>query len=428
VVNLTASLVPALILVISGLSILLMLLRPRNIPEVYWVGAGAALLVLLRLIPLRLAGKAAAEGSDVYFFLIGMMLLSALARDNGVFEWVASESVQLAKGSCSRLFLLIYGFGTIVTICMSNDATAVVLTPAVLAAVRRSKVQPLPFLFACAMIANAASFVLPISNPANLVVFRSGMPPLGGWLASFLLPSILSIVVTFLALRWYFRNDLAGTFQIPKEKTQLETNGKMVLGGLVLVVAVLLVMSALNKDLGQPTCIAALCVTVAVSLRNKSNPLPLAREISWPTLGLVAALFILVDAVESIGALNVTQMLLHRAESLGAHLGPLVTAFTVAIANNLLNNLPLGLLAGATLNATHTHGLLANAVLIGVDLGPNLSVTGSLATILWLLALRKEKLEVSAWDFLKVGSIAMTSALLAGMAGALLTHAVFPNH
>ena len=164
----TATLAPALILAISALSILLMLVRPRNIPEVYWVGAGASLLVIFRLIPLKLAGKAVAEGSDVYFFLIGMMLLSALARDNGVFDWVASESIHAAKGSCSRLFLLIYGFGTIVTICMSNDATAVVLTPAVLAAVRRSKVQPLPFLFACAMIANAASL-----RPSHL---QSGEP------------------------------------------------------------------------------------------------------------------------------------------------------------------------------------------------------------------------------------------------------------
>ena len=416
-----------LILAISALSILLMLVRPRNLPEVYWVGAGAVLLVLLRLMPLRLAGKAIAEGSDVYFFLIGMMLLSALARDNGVFDWVAATSIRAAKGSPGRLFAIIYGVGTIVTICMSNDATAVVLTPAVLAAVRKSRAQPLPFLFACAMIANAASFVLPISNPANLVVFHAGMPPLGRWLASFLLPSILSIGATFLVLRWYFRKDLRSELPQSDETVELKPGGKMVLYGLGLVVIVLLVVSSLNKDLGLPTCIAALCVTVAVCLRNKCNPLPLAREISWATLGLVAALFVIVDAVESIGALHVTEAAMHHAEALGPQVGALVTSFAVAVGNNLLNNLPLGLIAGGTLTATHTHGLMANAVLIGVDLGPNLSVTGSLATILWLLALRKEKLEVSAIDFLKVGAIAMPLALAASMAGAYLMHAIFPT-
>lgn len=416
---------PALIVAISAVSILLMLIRPRNLPEVYWVAAGAFLLVALRLIPLQLAGKAVAEGSDVYFFLIGMMLLSALARDNGVFDWVAATSIRAAKGSCSQLFTLIYGVGTVVTICMSNDATAVVLTPAILAAVKKSKAQPLPFLFACAMIANAASFVLPISNPANLVVFRSGLPPLGRWLAAFLLPSLLSIVTTFLVLRWYFRRDLCTVIEEQPERPTLTDSGKMVLYGLGIVVVVLLVMSGLGRDLGLPTCIAALSVTTAVCIKNQCSPLPLAQEISWATLGLVAALFVLVNAVEGIGALRATQAALHSTEGLGPHYGALVTALVVAVANNLLNNLPLGLIAGATLSATHSSGLIANAVLIGVDLGPNLSVTGSLATILWLLALRKEKLDISAIDFLKVGAIAMPAALLASMAGTFATQVIF---
>jgi arsenical pump membrane protein len=426
-VSMTHSATIILILCISGLSILLMLLRPRNLPEVYWVGAGAALLVLLRLIPLQLAGRAILEGSDVYFFLVGMMLLSALARDNGVFDWVAGRAIQAARGSCIRLFTLIYCVGTLVTICMSNDATAVVLTPAVLTAVRKSRAQPLPFLFACALIANAASFVLPISNPANLVVFRSGMPPLGHWLASFLLPSVLSILATFLVLRWYFRKDLDGTLDQSVETIELQSSGRMVLCGLGLVVVVLLITSSLNRDLGLPTCIAALCVTAAVCIRNRSNPLPLAKEISWSTLGLVAALFVIVDALESIGALRFTEAALRWTETLGPHAGSVVTAFLVAIGNNVLNNLPLGLIAGGTLTATHSHGLIADAVLIGVDLGPNLSVTGSLATILWLLALRKEELDVSAMDFLRVGAIAMPAALAASMAGSLAVHAIFPN-
>ena len=150
------------LLIIVAVSIVLMLIRPRGIPEVYWIGGGALLLVLLRLVPLRLAGKAVVEGSDVYLFLIGMMLLSELAREHGVFDWLSSAAIRSANGSCTRLFTLVYGIGTLVTIFMSNDATAVVLTPAILSAVRKAKVQPLPYLFACALIANAASFVLPI--------------------------------------------------------------------------------------------------------------------------------------------------------------------------------------------------------------------------------------------------------------------------
>jgi arsenical pump membrane protein len=414
-----------LLSLIVGVSIVLMLIRPRGIPEAYWIGGGTLLLILLRLVPLKLAGNAVAEGLDVYLFLVGMMLLSELAREQGVFDWLASVAVRGANGSCTRLFTLVYGIGALVTIFMSNDATAVVLTPAILTAVRKAKVQPLPCLFACALIANAASFVLPISNPANLVVFHQGMPPLGRWMLSFGLPSALSIATTYAVMRVVFRKELAARIQQSVEPADLTGNGRLVLAGLGLMVLVLLSASAMNQDLGLPTCLAALAITAAVSIRSRSNPLKFAREISWGTIALVAGLFIMVDAVESIGALRYTQAALHWVQGLRPAAGALITSFAVGIANNLVNNLPLGLIAGGTMQAAHAKGLLANAVLIGVDLGPNLSVTGSLATILWLLALRKEKLDVTFLDFLKVGALAMQGALLVSVGGAILMHFFF---
>ncbi len=405
---------------IVAISILLMLLRPRQIAEVWWISAGAFLLLALRLIPAKLAFSAAKEGVDVYLFLIGMMLLAELAREQGVFDWVSSIAVRGANNSCSRLFLLIYAVGTIVTIFMSNDATAVVLTPAILAVIRKVKISPLPYLFICALVANAASFVLPISNPANLVVFHTGMPPLGHWLAAFGVPSLLSIAATYAVLRVFFRKDLNGRIEQSVEPANLTPSGKVVLWGLLFVIAALLVASAMKKDLGLPTCLAALAITAVASSVAKTNPLKLFREISWSTILLVAGLFILVDAVESQGALNLTQQWLIRAQQMAPAAAATVVGFAVGVGNNLVNNLPLGLIAGATLRTAHIHGLIANAVLIGIDLGPNLSVTGSLATILWLLALRKESLNVSAWQFLKLGIIAMPIALAAALGGAIL--------
>jgi arsenical pump membrane protein len=414
-----------LLFLIVAVSILLMLIRPRGIPEVYWVGGGAILLIVLRLIPLKLAGKAAAEGSDVYLFLIGLMLLSELAREHGVFDWLSSAALKGSHGSCVRLFTLVYGVGTLVTIFMSNDATAVVLTPAILTAIRKAKVPPLPYLFACAMIANAASFVLPISNPANLVVFHAHMPPLGRWLSSFGLPSILSIAATYLVLRFVFRKELTGRTgegdaAKPLSAKPLSITGKMVLGGIASMVTVLLIASALDRNLGLPTCLAALAITTVVCIKARSNPLSLLKEISWATIALVAGLFIMVDAVQSMGALKLTRAAFHDVQRLAPALAALTTGLVVGVANNLVNNLPLGLIAGATLQAERATGLIASAVLIGVDLGPNLSVTGSLATILWLIALRKEKLDVSGWDFFKVGAIAMPVALVASLCGAIL--------
>jgi arsenical pump membrane protein len=415
---------PLLVLIVS-LSIVLMLIRPREIAEAYWIGGGVFLLLILRLVPLLLAGRAVTQALDVCLFLVGMMLLSELAREHGVFDWLSSLAMRRAHGSRSRLFALVYAAGTMVTIFMSNDATAVVLTPAILTAVRKAKVEPLPYLLVCAFIANAASFLLPISNPANLVVFHNQMPPLGKWLLSYGIPCFLSIAATFLVLRWFFRKQLCAGIEGTVEAKPLGREGVLVLCGLALVVAVLLAASSFGKNLGLPTCLAALATTGAVSIRARRNPLVLAREISWKTLFLVAGLFVMVDAIESTGAMQLTKQWSAWAGTLGSTSGTLITGFAVGVANNIVNNLPLALIAGSTLQATHASRMVGAAVLIGVDLGPNLSITGSLATILWLIALRKERLDVSFWDFFKIGVVAMPVALLASLGGAILMHVWF---
>jgi len=193
---------------IAALSTFGVIARPWNLPEFIWAVAGAALLVLLNLLPWPDALAAAGKGIDVYFFLIGMMLLAEVARKERLFDWLAAQAVRHSHGSAKRLFLIVYFVGAIVTVLLSNDATAVVLTPAVYAATRAAEVEPLPYLFVCAFIANAASFVLPISNPANLVVFGKQMPPLLDWLRIFALPSVIAIVTTYLALRLAQRSAL----------------------------------------------------------------------------------------------------------------------------------------------------------------------------------------------------------------------------
>jgi arsenical pump membrane protein len=121
---------------------------------------------------------------------------------------------------------------------------------------------------------------------------------------------------------------------------------------------------------------------------------------------------VIVEALDSAGGLQLARNLLDKLTEwppLGANL---TTAFGFAVASNLINNLPVGLIGASALHASAAPSHLANAMLVGIDLGPNLSVTGSLATILWLIALRRETLKVSAWSFLKVGVIVMPVALL----------------
>jgi arsenical pump membrane protein len=397
---------------IAAMATLGVIARPWNLPEFIWAVAGAALLVLLNLLPWPDALAAAGKGTDVYLFLIGMMLLAEVARKEGLFDWLAARAVRHADGSAKRLFLIVYIVGTIVTVLLSNDATAVVLTPAVYAATRAAKVEPLPYLFICAFIANAASFVLPISNPANLVVFGQQMPPLADWLRTFALPSLAAIVATFVALRWAQRRALQVAVAEIGDIAPLTGAGKLAASGIVMTAVALLTASKLGWDLGLPTFIAGAAVTAIVLVIGRQSPLPVLRGVSWSVLPLVAGLFILVEGLNRTGVLPALAGVLKDASAAAPQATSWVAGLVVAIASNLVNNLPMGLIAATTSQIAQVPMHVTGAILIGVDLGPNLSVTGSLATILWLIALRREGQNVGAARFLKLGFIVMTPALL----------------
>ncbi|HKR43167.1 MAG TPA: arsenic transporter [Paraburkholderia sp.] len=386
--------------------------RPFKWPEAVWAVSGAILLVSLRLLPVELAFKAVGEGMDVYLFLVGMMLLSEVGRREGLFDWVAGIAVNRSRGSPRKLFLLVYLVGIVITAFLSNDAAAVVLTPAVFAAAKKAKMPPLPLLFICAFIANAASFALPISNPANLVLYGNHTPALSKWLMRFALPSALSIGATYALLRWTQRDALAGVCEADLEPPKLSVSGRVALAGLGVTALALLTVSAFDIRLGLPTAILGVLTATVVLTQERQSPLPMIRGMSWSVLPLVAALFVLVEALAHTGVITALARLLQRMTQQGLLATAASAGGIVAIASNLTNNLPAGLIASQTVVQAHIPERVIDALLIGVDLGPNLSITGSLATILWLNAIRREGEDVRFLTFLKVGAVVMLPTLV----------------
>jgi arsenical pump membrane protein len=406
---------------IAALATAGVIVRPFGWPEFVWALGGGALLVALRLLPPGAALAGVARGTDVYLFLTGMMLLSEMARQERLFDWLAAMATRAAGGSAGRLFTLLFGVGVVVTAFLSNDATAVVLTPAVAAVVRAAAAkEALPYLFTCAFVANAASFVLPISNPANLVIYGSHMPPLLTWLPRYLLPSAASIVATYGVLRWTQRAHLAEGVAADIAVPPLAAGGRLAALGIAATAVVLLVTSALDARLGLPTFLAGLATAAMVLVRSRASVLQTLRGISWGVLPLVAGLFVLVEALERTGATDALGRVLHGLAQQSATLAAWAAGLALAFGCNLVNNLPAGLVASRVVAVGPAPESVRAAVLIGVDLGPNLSVTGSLATILWLTALRRDGQRVGAVAFLKVGVLVMPPALLLAIASVIL--------
>jgi arsenical pump membrane protein len=190
--------------------------------------------------------------------------------------------------------------------------------------------------------------------------------------------------------------------------------------GLGATAVALLVVSALDVPLGAPTCAMGVLTAAVVWVRKREAPWATLKGVSWAVLPLVAGLFMLVEALQDSGVIAALAEVMGAADKAYPAATPWGLGGLIAVVSNLMNNLPAGLIASSGIARAHPSARTVDALLIGVDLGPNISVTGSLATILWLTAIRREGEDVGFWRFLKVGAVVTPPALLLALAARLL--------
>lgn len=337
-------------------------------------------------------------------FILGLMAISAAADAAGAFEWIGDAVVRRANGSRRRLFVLLFIACSVVTVLLSNDATAIALTPIVYRAVhRRLPGESKPFLLGCVFAANTASFGLPFSNPANVLIL-----PHANLLDYFwhLAPAqAAAIAVTLAIFLFFFSRELQGRFEsVPSRAPSRRT--MLTLWAFATIVAAYVVALLLHWPLG-PIALGGGVLTIALAA---TPPMDVARRISWKTLVLLAALFVLLDAVVRGGLVAWTLAELDRVLRFGSLATIGATATGAALLSNFFNNLPVAVAAAYIVehvNAPH----VAYPLIVGVDVGPNLITTGSLATILWMTILRGHGIRINLVDYLRVGALVVPAVL-----------------
>jgi arsenical pump membrane protein len=404
-----------LVWIIAGLTLVAILVRPLRMSEWIWSAAGAALLVISGLLAGTQAAQAARDGLDVYCFLAGMLTLAEIARIHRLLDAFSRALARRANGRGAGLFIYAFVCATAVTALLSNDGTILLLTPAAFSLARATNLSPRPFAYAVAFVANAASFILPIGNPANLVVF-SPLPPLLPWLALFAAPSAAALLCTFAVLRVVHAREIAQSFTFESAQDGFGTAARVAALAVCVSLALLVGAAGFGWPLGYIALALGVLSLLAVGAADEQTPAAVLREGPWTIIPLVAGLFVIVRALDATGALELARALLRQASAMPPVLGRLYAGGVTAVGDAIANNLPVGVIARYTL---HGHGVstnVAHAVLVGVDLGPNLSISGSLATLLWVMMLRREGVEVNAWRFLRVGALVTIPSLLLALA------------
>jgi arsenical pump membrane protein len=383
--------------------------RPRGLPEAVVAAPAAGLVLLLGLVSPGAAAGRVLDLLPTVVFLAAVLVLAHLADGEGVFRWLGARVGRAARGSPRRLLVLTFAAASVTTAILSLDATVVLLTPVVLTTATRARLPARPHLIACAHLANTASLLLPVSNLTNLLAFDATGLSFLGFTAAMAAPWVVAVGLELLVFRRFFRADLAGTAAgdgVPEQRPPRFA---------LAVVAAVLAGFALSSLIGLQPFWAALAGALVLAVHSCRRGTVRLRDVPAQS-GPLFLLFVLCLAivVQAVAGHGLGAALAGALPSDPSLLGLLGSAALAAVLANAVNNLPATLVL-LTAVGPHPSPAIVLAVLLGVNLGPNATYAGSLATLLWRRLLAARGWSASPGEFTRLGAITTPLTLVAAV-------------
>ena len=380
--------------------------RPWGWPEAVVAVPAAVVVIGIGAISLSQARTEAEQLGPVIGFLAAVLVLAQLCDDEGLFRACGAWMARAAAGRPRRLLACVFAIASVVTAVLSLDATIVLLTPVVFATAARLGARPKPHVFACTHLSNTASLLLPVSNLTNLLAFAASGLSFPRFAELMVLPWLVAIGTEYVVFRRFFATDLDAGAQTPAA----DGPSSVPVFALVTVACTLagfVAASALGISPAWAAFAGAAVLAARALAQRRSSPAAIVRAAAVPFLAFVLALGIVVRAVTDNGLAAALGHLVPGGTGLPALLA---IAALAAVLANVINNLP-AVLVLLPLAAPAGPGAVL-AVLLGTNIGPNLTYAGSLATLLWRRIVHEHEHEVEIGEFTRLGLLTVPAALI----------------
>ncbi|MGO9926198.1 MAG: SLC13 family permease [Mycobacterium sp.] len=381
---------------------------PGGWPEAVAAVPAAVILIAIGAISVHQAAEQVAGLSGVVAFLGAVLVLAKLCDDEGLFE-AAGAAIARGRVGSGRLLRRVFVIAATITAVLSLDAAVVLLTPVVLAAVRRLRTPVRPYAYATAHLANGASLLLPVSNLTNLLAFHQAHISFTKFTLVMALPWLAAVAILYAVFRLFFAGDL----RVQPDPADLGPPPRPPVFVLV-VVGLTLAGFAVAQSVGVAPAWVALAGASVLAVRSlshgRTSVVEIARSVHVSFLVFVLALGVVVQAVMVNGTDRAMSAVLPSGSGLPALLA---IAAIAAVLANVVNNLPATLVLLPLVAPSGPVAILA--VLIGVNIGPNLTYVGSLSNLLWRRVLRRHDVDAGVGEYTRLGLCTVPPALAAAV-------------
>ena len=365
--------------------------HPRGRTETVAGLAAAAAVLAVGAVSLGDAGEQVERMLPVVLFLAAILVVAETCAAEGLFAAVGDAVRRAGRGDPQRLLLVTFLAASLITAVLSLDATVVLLTPVVAAAVAGARAER-PVVHACVRLANSASLLLPVSNLTNLLALPDVDLSFVGWLVVMAPVWVVVIAVEYVGVRVYFAGDLRAP--VPRPEGGPLRLPRFPVAVVLLMLAGFVAGSAYGLEPFWVAGAAALVLVLRAVRAGHLTPVA-ALHSTHASFGVfVLCLGVVVAALDGSFLGSLVERLLPAGTGLASLLLLAVLATVLA---NLVNNLPATLLLVPLVAPLGTEAVLA--ALIGLNVGSGLTYPGSLANLLWRRTLVRRGLPASGRTF-----------------------------